>query len=101
MSKKTRKANEDTHEIAGTANALAQAAFAHATVTGVLMQSLLDILVEGGTLSQSDVRKLYESAHAYIRGDQMADHMQGSAMHQMMLDILRTTAAGHRVQLKG
>ena len=102
MGKKTPAGKEPSvREIADAANTLAQGAFGTATVSGVLVQAILNSLLENGQLSQGDVQKMYENAYASVRGVDMSEAARSTAMHQLILEILRRTAAGHKVRLKG
>jgi hypothetical protein len=90
---------DNTREIAEVANQLAQQAIAHATASGVILQGLIDALLESGSLSKVELQTVFEKAYAYISSEGAPPGQLGSPMHQMMLMILQTVAAGHGIKL--
>jgi hypothetical protein len=78
---------------------MAQHAFAHAVVAGVLTQALIDALLESGSLDKDELRTAFEGAYNYIKSGAAPEGQLGSPLHQTMLSILQTVAAGHGIKL--
>jgi hypothetical protein len=91
---------DDIREIAEVANSLAQNASARSAVSGVLMQALIDVLIENGTLNQNDVERAYKAAHSHLI-HAAPPNVLNTQLHAVMLDILRCCASGHNVELEG
>jgi polyhydroxyalkanoate synthesis regulator phasin len=63
-------------------------------VSAMLVESIIDVLLENGTLNRQDLQKLYADVKTQIQKESMSE-----AQRKMLLGLLMAKAANHKVSL--
>jgi GNAT superfamily N-acetyltransferase len=78
-------------EIANVANSMAQHATASATVTGILVEALIDALLQNGSLGKHEFAAAFQKGHAYLNSRIPAGQATGISDGELFGIFLRGT----------
>ena len=90
---------DNTKGIARAANVVAQEAAAHAIATGIILDALISVLLNSGSISKDELRAAFVAASAHIK--KAAETLPLNAPGRLALSVVKAVAAGHGVPLEG
>ena len=91
-------ADNDALEYAKAANSIAQEAAAHAIASGIILDALISVLLNGGSISKDELRSAFLAAREHIK--KTSATLPSDAPGRLALVVVKAVAAGHGVDLK-